>query len=412
MGRTVGSEAVQAIIQAYIENDENITQASQALGVHRQTVSKYVQEWQSGKHASIPPQVKKEAEGGQSMYRRQYQALKAERDGLLKEKEENARLMGLFKFIHEAKSEVPKWVSARPKISKKQSIATAFLSDVHLDEVVAPEQINFVNEFNREIAEARLKLFFDNTIELAQSYLHGLTYEGLVLPLGGDIFSGIIHEELTETNAGTIFESILYWAEPIAAGIKHLRDAFGRIFLPCVAGNHGRRRYKPHAKHRAQDNFDWFFYHLLAKLLKGEKGIDFAISEAADQPYAVFDTKYLLTHGDQFRGGSGIAGMLSPLMIGDSRKRQRETAVRRPYDYLIMGHWHQLAFIRGLVINGSLKGYDEYAYVSNFAYEPPQQAFWITDPVYGMTIKAPIHVARNEEYASETGGKSVVQALR
>jgi hypothetical protein len=135
-------------------------------------------------------------------------------------------------------------------------------------------------------------------------------------------------------------------------------------FCPCVVGNHGRRQRKPHAKNRAQDNFDFFFYHLLAKLLSGEKGISFAISEAADQPYIVYNTRYLLTHGDQFRGGSGIAGMLSPLMIGDARKRQREQAVRRPYDYMIMGHWHQLGFLRGLIVNGSLKGYDEYAFVS------------------------------------------------
>jgi hypothetical protein len=231
------------------------------------------------------------------------------------------------------------------------------------------------------------------------------------MPLGGDIFSGIIHEELVETNAATIFDSLLYWCEPIAAGIRLLRDAFGRVFLPCVVGNHGRRQRKPHAKNRAQDNFDYFFYHLLRKTLP-DKTIEFKISDSADQSYTVFNTRYLLTHGDQFRGGSGIAGMLSPLLIGDARKRERENAVQRPYDYLVMGHWHQLAFLRGLIVNGSLKGYDEYAFVSNFRFEPPRQAFWITDAHHGVTITAPIHVAaEDEQYSANTGAQAVAAGM-
>ena len=72
------------------------------------------------------------------------------------------------------------------------------------------------------------------------------------------------------------------------------------------------------------------------------------------------DTRILLTHGDQFRGGSGIAGLLSPLLLGDHRKRKRQTAMNHPYDWMIYGHWHSLVLgVRGLIGNGSLKGYDE-----------------------------------------------------
>lgn len=423
MPKVTSDAVIVSAIKAYIASGANFSEASTSAGVDRGSLRGYVRKWEAGQYAGIPGMpppgelgersLKQGVDSSQAAHlKRQIGLVKAERDALLKEREENQKLMKLFSFIQDARVEPPAWTVKRPKASKSQAIATAFLSDVHLDEVVKPEQINYVNEYDRKIAETRLKLFFENTIELSQAYLAGLKYEGLVLPLGGDLFSGIIHEELTETNAGTIFESLLYWSEPLMAGIRLLRDAFGRVFIPCVVGNHGRRQRKPHAKNRAQDNFDWFFYHLIAKLLKGDKGIDFAISDSADQPYSVFETRYLLTHGDQFRGGSGIAGMLSPLMIGDSRKRARETAVRRPYDYMLMGHWHQLAFIRGLIINGSVKGYDEYAYVSNFAYEPAQQAFWVTDPMHGITIKAPIHVvADNERYGAGEGPKAVIRAI-
>lgn len=414
-------EQIKVLVNAYAANNLNITSTYRTTGFSRNAIYYYADLWIKGELAHIPglpdvPQVEPltqpeaEAEGFAQGYalKRKVASLERERDALLKEREENARLMELFGFIREAKATIPKWTTKKPRQGSTGAIPTAFLSDVHLDEVVRPEQVNFVNAYDREIAEKRLKLFFENTIRLATDYLHGLTYEGIVLPLGGDIFSGIIHEELVETNAGTIFESLLHWAEPVCAGIKLFRDAFGRVFLPCVVGNHGRRQRKPHAKNRAQDNFDWFFYHLLARLLKDEKNIEFAISTSADQPYLVYDTRYLLTHGDQFRGGSGIAGMLSPLMIGDSRKRERENAVRRPYDYLVMGHWHQLAFLRGLIVNGSSKGYDEYAFISNFRFEPPRQAFWITDPHDGVTITAPVHVqAKDEQWSASTGEQAI-----
>jgi hypothetical protein len=99
--------------------------------------------------------------------------------------------------------------------------------------------------------------------------------------------------------------------------------------------------------------------------------------------------------------------MLSPLMLGDARKRQREAAVKRNYDYLVMGHWHQLAFVRGMIINGSLKGYCEYSFISNFQFEPPRQAFWITDARHGVTITAPIHVIdASEIYTAESGNQA------
>ena len=423
--RPLSDDQIKAVIEAYLANNRNITHTCESTTVGYGAINKYVRKWQAGqlRHIAGLPEYDAPsaaviraatdsddptATATTTTMRRQTAAIRKERDMLLQERDRLRQGEEFARMVRGAQMDVPRWLTKSPRRGEKSAIPTAILSDLHLDEVVYPAQVNYVNAYNREIAEKRLQNFFNNVVELSRDYLHGLTYEGMVLPLGGDIFSGIIHEELVESNAATIFESLLYWAEPMASGIRHLRDVFGRVFLPCVVGNHGRRQRKPHAKNRAQDNFDYFFYHLLAKLLSAEKGISFAISEAADQPYVIYSTRYLLTHGDQFRGGSGIAGLLSPLMIGDARKRQREQAVSRPYDYMVMGHWHQLSFVRNLIVNGSLKGYDEYAYISNFQYEPPRQAFWITDAKHGVTIQAPIHVASDDEDYSATAGSQAV----
>ncbi len=303
----------------------------------------------------------------------------------------------------------PDW-TRQPPDSKldKYVIPTAFLSDTHFDEVIDPAQINHVNAYNRVIALDRLKRFFERTVKLGTKYFAGLTYPGICLPLGGDMFSGNIHEELKHTNEVHLCESILDWLGPMEAGIKTLADCYGAVYLPAVVGNHTRMTMKPVHKGRVRDNVDWLFYCLLARELSGDKRIKFAISESADFQYSLYGTRYNLTHGDQFRGGSGIAGLLSPLMIGDARKRKRAQATNLLYDYLLMAHWHQLAQFRSVIVNGSIKGYDEYASDNNFDFEPPQQAWFLTSaerrPIWGFT---PIHcTSKDDPYGGHHQGTS------
>ena len=56
---------------------------------------------------------------------------------------------------------------------------------------------------------------------------------------------------------------------------------------------------------------------------------------------------------------------------------------------MLLGHFHQYMTLPGIIVNGSLKGYDEYAMISNFGFEVPQQAFWLTTPERGPAF----HVA-------------------
>jgi hypothetical protein len=67
-----------------------------------------------------------------------------------------------------------------------------------------------------------------------------------------------------------------------------------------------------------------------------------------------------------------------------------------------MGHWHQLIQLTRLIVNGSLKGYDEYAYSANFPFEVPQQALWLTHPRYGITYRMPVRL--DEPRSAEKAG--------
>lgn len=291
----------------------------------------------------------------------------------------------------------PKWLSpAKPKA--KSATIIAMLSDTHFDEVVVPEEVEFLNSYNREIAVRRLETWATNLIKMSKHYLAGLQYDGIVLILGGDIFSGDIHEELKETNADTLPASILFWSEQISAAIELLVKEFGKVHVVCVVGNHGRLSRKPRAKLRAKTNIDWLLSKMVERHFAKDKRITFCIPEGADAFFSVYGYGQLVTHGDQTNGGSGIGGIYPPIMRLRARKAQRFLTTGQNFTTLWMGHWHQYLPSPSLVVNGSLKGYDEYAFVSNFSFEVPQQAMAIITPEHGVTIQAPIFVAeRNKE---------------
>ena len=83
-------------------------------------------------------------------------------------------------------------------------------------------------------------------------------------------------------------------------------------------------------------------------------------------------------------------GMLGPIARGVQKVRSEYSNFRKSIDYVIMGHYHQYISIKGAIVNGSLKGYDEYAMSNRFAFEIPKQALWFTHPQYGITFQVPV----------------------
>jgi hypothetical protein len=314
------------------------------------------------------------------------------------ERDELRRRLAVTGRMLERDLKPPKWMATRRKRSDHHATPTLLLTDTHFDEVVLPEQIDWLNAYNRPIAEMRLKKTIDTSIELAREYFTGLTYDGFLLLHGGDAFTGTIHQELRETNEAPLLKSIDHWENLLASCITRLADEFGAVHNAVTFGNHGRLSVKPVMKNRAWDNIEWLMFTHLAKYFAGDKRITWQIPDAADCHVQSYGTRYLLTHGDQFRGGSGIAGALSPLMLGAVRKSRRALAASAPYDTLVMGHWHQHLWLpsKGLIVGGTMKGYDEYAYLNNFDFEPANQAMWLTTPEHGITFPVQV-IAQNRK---------------
>jgi hypothetical protein len=114
-----------------------------------------------------------------------------------------------------------------------------------------------------------------------------------------------------------------------------------------------------------------------------------------DAHFVCYGHRYMLTHGDSLgvKGGDGIIGALGPIMRGAIKTRASEGNMGREYDHILMGHWHQLLWLPGCIVNSSLKGFDEYARLFLRARpEPPQQALWFSHPKRGPTFRVAVQV--------------------
>lgn len=302
------------------------------------------------------------------------------------------RALSVVAAVESAEIAEVEWLRpAKPRPSA--ATLMLMLSDTHFDEVVIPSEVDGLNAYSREIARLRLHRWGTNAVKMARHYLAGVRYDGCVLLLGGDIFSGDIHEELAETNEDTMIGSLLYWAEELAGAIEMLRGEFRRVHVASVVGNHGRTTRKPRAKLRAKTNFDYLLAKIVERHFRDVDAVTFTIPDSTDVLVPVYGFGHLMTHGDQATGGSGIGGIWPPIMRLRARKAQRFLATDQQFSTLWCGHWHQYTPTPTLIVNGSMKGLDEYAFVNNFGFEPPQQALAVVAPTHGITVQAPVFCA-------------------
>lgn len=371
-----------------------VTAAAEATGMKRETLQARVRQ---ARVAGILP--KGQGASDPSVLKAQIKHLEK---ALKTAQQESADASAIKAAIGDIKTRIdtldlPTWASAPLAKPSSPGVPLLFLSDFHWGEVVHPSQINGVNKFNLSIAQARLNYTIETAIHLLTILDGKRDYPGIVVPLGGDMISGNIHDELTATNELNTMPTVLDLYGHLCAGIERLAEVFGAVFLPCVSGNHGRDTRKIWGKDRHHTSFDWLLYRFLAKRFEGDRRVSFFVPDSSDALFRIFATRFLLTHGDQFRGGDSIIGALGPLTRGNQKKQARNQAIGAEYDVMMCGHWHQYIHNSRLIVNGSLKGYDEYAYQNNFGFEKPQQALFVVHPRHGITYRMPVGCERPPE---------------
>lgn len=285
----------------------------------------------------------------------------------------------------------PAWtVEVAPKRSgtTDPGIPTLLCSDWHFGERVDPAQIGGVNEYDMDIARRRVLTLTSKTINLLDNHTVGRV-RGIVVPLLGDMITGDIHEELRATNDVPTLEAFVGLFDSAHAMIASFAEHYGRVFVPCASGNHGRLTQKIQCKDRNATNLDWLLYTMLAKKFADDERVRFSIPAGPEVEWSVLGHRYLGHHGDRARGGDGMIGFIGPVKRMDHKLRSLKGQIGASYDTQLLGHFHQYLMTTRYIANGSLVGYNEYALANAFEYEPPQQALWMTTEV-GPTISMPV----------------------
>lgn len=311
---------------------------------------------------------------------------------------ELSELRALVQFYGSAREEpirVPTWQAKPKRPGRHAGLVVAQVTDWHLDEVVRPEEVLGLNAYNRAIAHQRVRRWAEKVITVPRDYMAGIDFEGLVIPATGDLFTGDIHAELKESNEAKLLASVLYWMEPVIAALETLEREYPSVAVHAVVGNHGRLSQRPVFKGRVHDNVEWLFWSVVRDRLadRGSKVV-VNVSAGMDLNVPIYGRNHLLTHGDQFKGGSGISGAYAPLSLGSHRKDKRQRVAGMPMDTMVIGHLHQLINIPGVIMGGTLKGMDEFAFGINAAPDPngAGQAMWVTTPERLQVNWMPVYV--------------------
>jgi hypothetical protein len=261
--------------------------------------------------------------------------------------------------------------------SKNDSEATAFMvaSDWHIEETVEAKTINGLNNYNLFIAKERAKQFFQNGVKLLKKEQQNAKIKNLVLALIGDFISGNIHEELLESCSLRPAEASIEATNYIISGIQYILDNTDvNIIIPCHVGNHSRITKKIHVSTEKGNSLETIMYYFMKNHFKGNKRVEFLISESYLSYLNVNGFVVCFQHGHAIKFGGGVGGLTIPVNKAIAQWEKMKRA-----DLYVFGHFHTFLDGGNFICNGSNIGYNSYAVMIKASYEQPKQSFFLID---------------------------------
>lgn len=289
----------------------------------------------------------------------------------------------------------PAGIQRRERVfGKREATAVALASDWHVEEIVEPDKVNDLNAFDLSIAERSAQRFFEGVLWLIESHSQAFAIRDLVLWLGGDLFTGHIHEDNVESTAFSPLFATRFVRELVTRGIRMLLEEseLVQITIPCNRGNHGRSTRKPRVSTGAEHSYEQALYYQLADDFANEPRVRFMVSRGELLYLDVYDLTLRFTHGDVVNYAGGVGGITIPI-----NKAVAQFDGARRADLTCMGHWHQLTWASRVIVNGSLIGHSPYSTHIKAGYEAPRQAFFLIDSRRGVCQSTPIWVREDEE---------------
>jgi hypothetical protein len=301
---------------------------------------------------------------------------------------QNQRLREELALVSHIPEAAPSDMRVVAKAGEREATAFALISDWHCEEQVTSASTNGLNEFNLEIFGRRSKWFFANTLKLLHKEAQAINIRRLVVAVLGDLLSGSIHEDLAESNLLGPMEAVGLLIDTLAGGLWRLlreTDPSLQILVPFKWGNHSRVTQRQRWQTESENSLEFIVAHAVAREFAKEPRIKFIREKALLTYLDIYQFPVRLLHGHAVEYQGGVGGLTIPL-----NKAIAQWDKQRPAHVTCLGHFHQLTFGSGFVVNGSLIGHSAYAMKIKASPEQPRQAFFLIDAAHGLTVRAPI----------------------
>lgn len=318
-------------------------------------------------------------------FARKHQLTKKEKDRLTLEE----RLVdGVVRVLKDNPSHVHRLAPMQTK--KKHSGVhemVLLLSDAHFSEVVDP-RVAMGLSYNEDIAKRRIERVRDVAIRYKQLRETSYPIRKLTVAVLGDMLSGDIHEELEINNQNPLPVALVTLAYYLHDMAITLQKEFGDVEFVFVPGNHPRTTKKMRFKQRTTTNWEYVLGHFVKALAGDSYKVQVPLSIVPI--IEVFKWRIGLHHGDSIKSNS-FAGIP---FYGMKQRREAVQALLRhlgqpQVDYLCFGHFHQPTVLEGtdatIIINGALKGGDEYSIGNYFSSNDPVQYLLTFHEKHGLT---------------------------
>jgi len=260
-------------------------------------------------------------------------------------------------FMHATPAHPPviRTPSARPKTGKRIATPVFLVSDWHVGETVTAEESLGRNVYDIPEARRRAAKCWDNMLWLRADMARTQSCDDTLLVIDGDMVTGDIHEELSETNDGGLRDQCDACLGMLLPGVQAMADATpGVLHVVCIGGNHGRLTRKQQIKNGTQHSAEHIgVYDPLRRLVGDRDGkVAWHIPPAERFILPVHDVRVSVQHGTMIRSQGGIGGVLVPMTRWVVRSNDA--------DLYLFGHFHEADAYGKVVKNGSLIGPSAY----------------------------------------------------
>lgn len=378
------------------------------LGLDRATVRKYLSD--DVKPAPEPKDPVKDAEAKRAQAR-ELARVRRELEAVAGENSFRAYLDSLIRSAVPVIDPPTRFRERKPGAAAVDESLILLLSDWHAYEVVKPERVLGLNEYNADVLGRRAFRVIQSVRTIADKMrAGGWRFPRLVVAANGDMISGTIHEVERHSDAPNVIQAAIGCGLLLADCLRDLAASFDAVEVFGTSGNHGRLPdHKRVSQKDPSRSWDYLIYSIARQALAAVPNVKFVLPDSYSVVYEVEGWRVYQGHGHDVKSWQSIP------FYGISRAATGLNALRvatgQPIHYFLFSHFHNPGSICApgseYFVNGSLIGGTEFSVNGLGRADRPSQWLLGVHRDHGITHRWPIYADDKPASGTKAGSYDV-----